>query len=409
LGLLGGELTPTLQRRLARWATLLPFGQAATELADTTQVVVSDATARRLTEAAGASYVAVQTAAAERIAREAPAPSAGPPVQVVSVDGAMVPLVGGFWGEVKTLAIGTVVPDPADPDGVRTTDISYFSRRAEVEAFVQLALVETHRRGVETAGLVELLVDGGVWCQQMADHHRPDAVRVLDFGHAVGQLTTAAEATFGAKTAASQAWVAAQAHDLKHGEPIDVVAALANLPVEEAVDPRAAATARDATLGYLTARWEQIQYARFRAQGLPIGSGMVESGNKLVVEARLKGPGMHWAAGHIDPMVALRTALRSGRWEEAWGQITTERRQQRQARTATRRAARRAAPVPPPGLPPPPDPLQWVDDRLPSEPPPLPPSRPKLVINGRPTAAHPWKQRRCLPGSGVALPTTPKT
>lgn len=36
---------------------------------------------------------------------------AGPAVQQVSVDGAMVPLVGGEWAEVKTLAIGTVQVD----------------------------------------------------------------------------------------------------------------------------------------------------------------------------------------------------------------------------------------------------------------------------------------------------------
>ncbi len=49
----------------------------------------------------------------------------------------------------------------------------------------------------------------------------------------------------------------------------------------------------------LTARWDAIQYARFQALGYPIGSGAVESANKLVVEARLKGSGLHWAREHI--------------------------------------------------------------------------------------------------------------
>ena len=152
MGLLPGPLTPRLHRRLVRWGTRRPFAQAADELADSTRVVVSATTAQRLTETAGAASVAVQTAEAARLAQAAPDPPAGPAVQVLSVDGAMVPLVGGDWGEVKTLAIGTVVPDPTEPDGVRTTAITYFSRRAEVGDFVHLALVETHRRGGRRLG-----------------------------------------------------------------------------------------------------------------------------------------------------------------------------------------------------------------------------------------------------------------
>ena len=76
------------------------------------------------------------------------------------------------------------------------------------------------------------------------------------------------------------------------------------------------------SLGYLEKRRGQIRYAEFQAQGYPIGSGAVESANKLVVEARLKGSGMHWARAHADPMLALRTVVCSDRWEEVWPQIS---------------------------------------------------------------------------------------
>lgn len=320
----------------------------------------------------------MQTADVERIEREAPVPPAGPPVQVLSTDGAMVPLLAGEWGEVKTLVIGTLGPDPAVPGEVRATELSYFSRRAEVEVFTRLALVETHRRGVETAGLVALVADGSPWCQQVADLHRPDAVRVLDHGHAVGHLATAAQSCFGPGTVATSEWVATQAHALKHTDPAGVLAALRALPVAMAPDPAAAVAAREATLGYLEARRAQLRYAEFRARGLPIGSGVVESANKLVVEARLKGAGMHWAADHVDPMVALRTVVCADRWAEAWPQITRERRAQARRRPSRRR--------PPPGtVPPVPPPVRPA-------PSPSPSGRPKLVVAGRPTAAHPWKR-----------------
>ena len=83
-----------------------------------------------------------------------------------------------------------------------------------------------------------------------------------------------------------------------------------------------------------------ITYARFQAQGYPIGSGSVESANKVVVESRLKGAGMHWARPHVNPLVALRTLACSDRWAEAWPQIAQQVRQQAWQRRLRRLEAR---------------------------------------------------------------------
>jgi len=62
-------------------------------------------------------------------------------------------------------------------------------------------------------------------------------------------------------------------------------------------------------LGYLRSRRDHIHDEAFTAAGWPIGSGCVESGNKLVVEARLKRAGMHWSAPMSIP--CWRSAPRS--------------------------------------------------------------------------------------------------
>ncbi len=71
-------------------------------------------------------------------------------------------------------------------------------------------------------------------------------------------------------------------------------------------------------VAYLCKREGQMQYRQYQADGWPIGSGIAESGNKLVVQARLKGAGMHWDRQKVNAMLALRTTLCSGRWTQDW-------------------------------------------------------------------------------------------
>jgi hypothetical protein len=130
LELLPGELSATLAEGVARLGTRMPFEQAVAEVAFFWCVELDETTVRRHTQAAGAAYVAEQAADVERLERERPAAPTGPTVQYLSADGAMVPLVGGQWAEVKTLAIGEVdVRHGADglPEA-HTINLTYFSR-----------------------------------------------------------------------------------------------------------------------------------------------------------------------------------------------------------------------------------------------------------------------------------------
>ena len=324
-----------------RLATWMPFAQAARVLRDFTHVAVSEATVRRLTEAAGAEVVAAQTAEVARIEQELPAAPVGPARAVVEVDGAMVPLRGGEWAEVRTLAIGDQPPPgPAQPTS-RTTDLSYFSRLTDAANFERLSLVETQRRGLEQAGAIAGVADGAEWVQSFLDTHCPQALRILDFAHAVEHLSVIGSAVWGEGSTAAQTWVAAQARWLKRVGPAWLLDEVRDLLAGQ---PQSEVLRRE--LAYLEKRAAQMDYPRFRAAGWPVGSGIIESGNKLVVEARLKGAGMRWARAHVNPLLGLRNAVCNDRWAEAWASSAERGRAQRQARRQAghqARAARRAA------------------------------------------------------------------
>jgi len=80
-----GSLSPHLLEGLVRVSSRLPFAQAAAELAFFWQAVVSDETARRVTEQAGTAYVGVHGRPAgvgaerERIRRGVAGAPHGPP------------------------------------------------------------------------------------------------------------------------------------------------------------------------------------------------------------------------------------------------------------------------------------------------------------------------------------------
>lgn len=286
---------------------------------------------------------------------------AGPAALQVSVDGAMVPLTGGRWAEVRTVACGEL---QRDKDGnLRARKLSYFSRLTDHLSFSRLATMEMHRRGVERAGKVVAVNDGADWIQQFIDLHAPEAIRVLDFSHASGYLHAVGHAL---TEGSCGAWCETALRELAEGEPRVLLAMLEEVGAASVQEDPARAAAEHSH-AYLAKREAQIQYRQFKAEHLPIGSGIVESANKLVVEARCKGAGMHWRPENVNRILALRCADQSGLWETtatfAQEQLRLNHLQERQARRRTRRGSRRRRPSPPP-----------------------------RIVNGRPTAAHPWKR-----------------
>ena len=380
--------------------TQLPFERVPATLDHFTGVEIGEETARRLTESVGAAWERAERAEAQQLELVWPDGPVGPAVQQLSVDGAMVPLVGGAWAEVKTLAIGEVQLGTQAAPEPRTTELSYFSRLCDAATFTEVARVEVHRRGTDTADTVCAVSDGAEWIQGWVDRFRPDAVRILDFPHAAEHLSSAAQAVFGSGTAEASEWLGTQLHELKHGDPDVVLAALRALPTETAIDPAAGAKTRDEVVSYLEKRRTQIAYAEFRAAGYPIGSGAVESANKLVVEARLKGSGMHWVRENVNPMLALRCTLCSKRWQESWPRVWTAFRQDQAEQRRRRHRERHPAAMPAPSDHPT---KQTSPPRAPSIP--CPPKG--LVVDGKPTAQHPWHNGH-LSRCSAASPTRAK-
>ena len=69
---------------------------------------------------------------------------------------------------------------------------------------------------------------------------------------------------------------------------------------------------------YLNNRLDCVDYPRALALGLPIGSGMIESGHRHVLQARLKKAGTAWLPEHADQIAHLRVLRANHQWASLW-------------------------------------------------------------------------------------------
>lgn len=164
--------------------------------------------------------------------------------------------------------------------------------------------------------------DGAPWIAEQFDRHFGGQGRYLvDFYHVTEYLAAAAP-TCAPRAAA--AWVARQQQRLKANQLDRVLRDLAgHLEPAASVGSRRRDTVESVTPvrdceRYLRVRREQLDYAGALAEGLPIGSGLIESGHRHVVQARLKKAGAWWYQQHAQSMLALRVVRANGDWKHYW-------------------------------------------------------------------------------------------
>ena len=81
-------------------------------------------------------------------------------------------------------------------------------------------------------------------------------------------------------------------------------------------------------LKYFQTHASRMQYARFKAERVPQGSGSVESAIRRVINLRMKAPGTFWSPAMAEYFLFLRSQLISGRWTILMHRVAGRRREQ---------------------------------------------------------------------------------
>ncbi len=322
-----------LQARLSLFCAAAPFAEATRWLAEASGVTVSAKHAQVVSEALGQRVAAATTADASPPLASRPAPKR----LYLGLDGvhycttetdadgqrrwreakvavSFPPKPPGRPGKRKRrhrrtgsrLVADGLPLDAADPERLR-----YVGHLGAWPDFAPKVWQEAVRQGVEQAEELIILSDGAVWIQSLVDELFAALplrlTRILDIRHAEQHLWTVGRACLGERVLP---WIQAPLDDLRHGRVDALLVALRALPAPTVETAHLVAT----TAAYFAERRAQMRYPAFRARGLQIGSGLVESGCKRLITQRLCGSGMQWTVTGAQAITALRAAYLSGRW-----------------------------------------------------------------------------------------------
>jgi hypothetical protein len=309
-----GSATPLLAEVVSFKLASAPAGEVAQALAKGHGLALSETYLHHLAQQVG--QLAVEKHAAWHLQ------AAGAPAAVAliatGVDGTTLPLVGEADKEAMC---GTIALDDEAGDRLLTEYLGTMPEAGKA-TFAQRFTTGVDRGKARYPDALHVcLGDGAQWNWDFFALHYPEAVWVLDFYHAATHLHTAAEAICGPGTEAEayyERWRTTLRDE--EGGVARLLRSFLYYRNRAALSARAQRTL-DTEFNYFRQHVELMQYADFRAAGLPIGSGVTEAGCKELLKARFCRSGMRWKRASGAPLLQLRAIKLSQHWDSFWSKV----------------------------------------------------------------------------------------
>jgi hypothetical protein len=176
--------------------------------------------------------------------------------------------------------------------------------------------LEAVRQGVLSSQQVVWLSDGGRGFWRLFEaRFAKYATGILDFYHAAQNLWKGGKAWLDGRTQRARDWFRTTRRLLRRGQANEVLADIEAALTLEGLPDSAYQTLTN-LYNYLDKHRDHIDYAKFKELGLPIGSGIVESACKWLIQQRFKGVGMRWSEDGFNHLLHLRLAWVNGRFDD---------------------------------------------------------------------------------------------
>jgi hypothetical protein len=250
---------------------------------------------------------------------------------LIGADGVMTPFrpqAGSakgktVWREVKVGVLARL-GERVTKAGQRVTHLT--QRRlvavlGDIDALSPCLWLEAVRQGVLSSPQVVWLADGGRGFWRLFEERFVTAgligtlTGILDFYHATQNLWKGGKAWLDGRTQRARDWFKSARHLLRQGKSNEVLADLEAALALEGLPAPAHQTLTN-LYHYLDKHRDHIDYAKFKELGLPLGSGIVESACKWLIQQRFKGVGMRWSEDGFNHLLHLRLAWVNGRFND---------------------------------------------------------------------------------------------
>ena len=216
---------------------------------------------------------------------------------------------GSTWRENKTVIVFTNKDMVKRKDGgniiVKKEYAAFIGSAEEFRGYVLSAAVNA---GYGKVSEVVIIADGAAWIRNMAKELFPEATQILDLYHLKENIYTYAKHKFSQNEKKYVPWAEAAIDKIEKGEVQEI---LGQLPKNEKL-PAGVVNLRT----YITNNIDKINYPEYKNKGYFVGSGAIESANKVVVQRRLKQAGMRWSVSGAQAILTLRAKVESNLWDK---------------------------------------------------------------------------------------------
>ena len=327
----GVACSPGVRRMMAVVGSEASFQHSREQLELLAGIAVPAKAVERHAEAIGVDIQAREQAAIQQAKQlelpEVCAPAV--PLLYIEMDGAGIPVVkaetegrtGKVEGqpahtrEVKLGCVFTQTTTGTEGRPVRDENsTSYVGAIESAEQFGLRLYTEAWRCGWSRAQKKVVLGDGAAWIWNLAGQHFPAAIQIVDLYHARQHLWELSAKLFPGEEKARKRWLARCLDRLDKGR----IEALAK--ILGALQPGSEELAKSVRTEaeHFERNAARMRYPSFRAQGLFVGSGVIEAACKTVIGARLKCSGLFWTIRGANAIIALRCCRLSRRFEDYW-------------------------------------------------------------------------------------------
>jgi len=299
--------TPRVKELVATTCAALPYTAALGLVERTTGLAIEESSGEEIVRDIGVRLRAAEdkTITAAVDTGEDVSGDESPGRLYISIDAAKAH-TDGEWHDIKTAVIYEGKRDEGAE--VDTVSCSRYTAAQEKSAdFGRRIYTKAMQAGYDRARVRIVLADGGEWIWNEVRNHFPNSIKILDYFHACEHIYSLGTVLYGEGNPKGKRWAKEHCDRLKKQGPSSLLRAIKRRKARNEREQEALRLEG----GYFRKYRKYMNYPAFRAKGLMIGSGPVESACKVVVGQRLKQAGMRWTKDGADVVLAVRTALLS--------------------------------------------------------------------------------------------------